>query len=436
MKQKLTTLLLAVLVLSSLLLTYQLWYGRHRYNLVDEEASERVFFELPRPLADTITPERILISKGDSYHLLRHGQECFALIWGELSSSLQALTRYEYRAKESLVEARPSLKVWFDPLLPVGSGTPWLHKDRYREISKLELWSDGEESWVVLQEPAGGDEMALKLSGQLVSIVQEAIPEGLDRYILLTSDLLGSLPAGQLTIKSELAVPLPPVVMPELYLKRENLDQDSLVDAFFVDRSLVRKIQEKTGAVIYTDGAKGLRIKQGVEFSDPVQEKSYTSLSYLSALSACSKYVCSYGGWPEELRLQKLVINSKDRMYRAYWKYYREGYPLVGANQAVSLAFSGSGLVEYCRLVHTFQPSNDKAYQVAPYLRAIEESVDIYHQLYGETAPLMLEAIDLVYAETGPSYQPVAVPAWLIQINGERIMLQAGDLSLLGGDGP
>ncbi len=436
MKQRLTTILLVLLVLSSLLLTYQLWYGRHRYDPIDEEGPERVFFELPRSLADTITPERILVKAGDGYHLLRHGQEHFVLIWGELSSALQALIEYDYRARESLEDNQPDLRIYFDPLLPVGSGTPWLGKDRYREISKLELWFGEEGTWIVLYETAGGDELALKLPGQVVPTVREAFSEELPHYELLTPEMLGPL-TDQLAIKGELAVPLPPIEMPELYLNKEILDQDSLVSAFFVDRSLVRKIQEKSGAVIYTDGAKGLRIRQGIEFSDPVQEKSLTNLSYLSILSACSKYICSYGGWPKELRLQKIIIKNGDRhpLYRAYWKYYRGGYPLVEADQAVSLAFSGSGLVEYCRVVHTIQPSSDTVCQITPYLQALEESIDIYYRRYGEAAPLILEAIDLVYAETGFPHQPEAVPAWLIQINEERIILKAGDLSPLEGDG-
>ncbi len=436
MKQRLTTLLLAVLVLSSLVLTYQLWYGRHRYDPVDQEVPERVFFEAPRSLADIITPERIIVETGNGCHLLRHGQECFTLVWDEFSRALQDLAGYDYRATESLEDARSVMKIIFDPLLPVGAGTPWLGNDRYREISMIELWSYEDESWAVLHEPRGG-EMALRLSGLPAAAIQGMIPEGLPDYGLLTPDLPGSLSAGRLALEGELYVPLSPVVIPEFNLQKEYLDWDRLVDAFFVDRGLVRKIQEKGGAVIYTDGTKGLRIKQGVGFSDPVQEKSFVAISYLSALSACSKYVCSYGGWPEELRLQKLSIDNKGRypLYQAYLKYYREGLPLVGANQALSLVFGGSGLVEYFRIVHLFQPSGNEVCEISSYSQAIEESVNVYCRQYGETEPLVLEEIDLVYAETGPSYQLVAVPAWLVQINGKRIMLHAGELSLLEGGG-
>ena len=180
---------------------------------------------------------------------------------------------------------------------------------------------------------------------------------GLNQYILLTPDLLDPS-EGQLDVKDGLFVPLPPVAMPELILKKEDLDQDRLVDAFFVERSLVRKIQEKTGAVIYTDGTKGLRIKQGVEFTDPVQEKSLASLSYLSALSACNKYICSYGGWPEGLRLQMLMVDNQERhpLCRAFGNVTVR-LPLIGTNQALSMIFNNNGLVEYCRLIFTIQPS-------------------------------------------------------------------------------
>ena len=329
MKQKLTTFLLALLVFSSLLLTYRLWYGHHPSRQVeplDEKVPEKVFFELPRPLEDTITPERILVESGDGdgFYLLRYGQENFNLAWEEISLALQALTKYEYRARESLGETGAGLKVWFNPPLPVGAGTPWLQEDRYRELAKLELWLDGEESWAILQEKSGGDAMALKLPGRLATLFGEAAFADSTPYILLAPELPDTVLSDRLSEGEELVVPLSPPVLPELVLVQENLDRESLVDAFFVDRNLVRKIQEKAGAVIYTDGTKGLRIKKGMEFSDPIREKSLTPLAYLSALNACNKYICSYGGWPAELRLKQLIIHSEDgyRVGRACWEYY------------------------------------------------------------------------------------------------------------------
>ena len=52
-----------------------------------------------------------------------------------------------------------------------------------------------------------------------------------------------------------------------------------------------------------------------------------------------------------------------------------------------------------------------------------EEAVAAYYQLHGRSS-LTLESIELAYMETGPFYQPVAKPVWLIDINGERILLQ------------
>ena len=61
MSERAKSVLLFLLVLLSILLTCQLWFGRQTAEEVAENGYEPVYFEEPRPLAQMLLPERISI---------------------------------------------------------------------------------------------------------------------------------------------------------------------------------------------------------------------------------------------------------------------------------------------------------------------------------------------------------------------------------------
>ncbi|HHY37474.1 MAG TPA: hypothetical protein GX507_00835 [Clostridia bacterium] len=80
---------------------------------------------------------------------------------------------------------------------------------------------------------------------------------------------------------------------------------ESMLRSFFIDLSVLRQIEEKDGAVIYTDGRRGLRVYPCgmIEYTAPPQSVNLVSAlsqrrpALLDALSLSAEFVNSHGGW-------------------------------------------------------------------------------------------------------------------------------------------
>lgn len=436
MKEQLKSILLALLVLLSLFLTYRLWYGENQNTEIVEDVYEIVFFEEPRTLAAMLTPERIWWNIPEGLYLLRPGNQLFHTVWDDVSLKLQQQRRYEYRSMDTVEDLEPCLRLLFDPLLPVGTGTPWLKGDRSRELREILIWCLEGEIWVSLREPGEAGETALVVSGELSSR-KESPGEGEHRHVLLRREILPPDLAAVVSWTEDIYVPAGETVIPPIYLKQELQEKDLLLKTFFVDRSLVRVIKERDGSVIYTDGEKGLRIGDGVEFSDPSRERNQSTHSYLSALGAASNYLCYYGGWPQGLRLESVTLNEAEqfqvlrRRCRVAWTSYSRGLPLLGRGPAAMVTFNDGGLVEYRRLVFQALGQAGDAVIAANVPEVLAAAVRLKRgQEEGGTMAKEhhLESVELAYVIKGPSYQLTAVPAWAVTLDGKRFLLHAAEL--------
>lgn len=449
MIEKFKSFLLAVLVILSLYLTYLLWYGEKPYEPIREEIYEQVFFKEPRPLSEAISPARILLLIGDAPYLLPRGGRHFRDAWQSVSLTLQQQSSYEYRAVEALAGRPPCLKIDFSPFLPVGAETPWLKDDRYRELEEIYFWRVDGQIWAALEEPGETAQTLLVLPSELAlslqnlqEVLQADLAEGdAHLYRLLSAELLPPELSAQLSIEEELFVPMITPIMEAVNLEAEKLDRERFLDTLFVNRSLVRLIHEKDGAVIYTDGEKGLRIGgEGLEYWDPRQQRRLVTLSYLAALNAANRFISNSGGWPAGLRLESLALvqgatfRSPLPSFRAEWMLYYEGYPITGGPAAAAVTLNDGGVLHYQRLIYHPVAAAGEEYKAAPAEKVLEAALLLFRQEKEEDPAgtgemVALEALDLVYVVTGLLTQPQALPVWSVRLNGMTFLLHVRDLA-------
>lgn len=437
MKERVKSLLLAFLVLLSLVLTYRLWYGQKTVEEINEDGYERVFFEEPRPLAQVITPRQILVHREGLSYRLREGEPDFRALWGGISGVLQERFYLDNRADDQVsAGSQPCLTLEFNPFLPVGPGSPWLKEAPYQELERIELRRLEEQFWIVTRESGSGADVVLKLPGEqgelLKGLLDGLPPAERIPYRPLTFGELGLELNVKINAADGIYVPDGEVSMDELILKQENLDQELLVKTFFVNRSLVRVIEERDGALIYTDGEKGLRLSRGLEYSHPQLEREPVTFAYLAALNTSSRLLGYYGGWPEALRLESLSRNEnalQQVTYRAQWRCYYEGYPILGIADATML-FNDGGLVEYRRSLYEPLNLSGNSLAVKSYREALEAAVNYLGEVKGIDETMVLEELSLAYRYNGSSFQPRAVPVWVIRLNGIELLFKASDLTL------
>ncbi len=433
------------LVLLSIFLTYQLWFGRKGTDTLTENDYEAVYFEGPRPLSQLLVPERIIVYQKELCYRVRPGDEDFALLWDELSQMLQEIVEpanLEYG--ESLPEGTGlCLVLQFNPALPLGRESPWLKSAPVGELSEIQIWRHDDRCWGVLQNVEGPPGLLLlpaKGGEQLVALIDQFDSAGRSPYECLGPGRFQVAPDAVISLAAPIYVPARIAEMKELVLRAETLDHELLLKTFFIKRNLVREIKERDGGYIYTDGEQGLRLGEGLDYSHPSLEQKPTSISYPAALLTAGKLLGYYGGWPEGLQLDLLVRESetgaKDGsrgIYNAQWRSYMDGFPLLGG-AGVAMSFYQGGLISYRRnLYHSLYTSGDQVI-VRSYREALAAAVDLLSSAGVEQ--YNLEQMDLAYYLIKNTLPARAVPVWFIRLSGREVILKAGELIPLEGCEP
>lgn len=429
MKERAKSVLLCLLVLCSLILTGQLWFGRHSEETMAEDSYEPAFFEETRPLEQMILPRRIYVFQEGRCYQARRGGPIFNLFWGELSGMLQEIGGPEYyHDKEGLPpEAELFLSLRFEPLLPLGPESIWLKDEHNGKLAGIQAWRFGERCWIELEEI--GSEVRLLL---LPPGWGEKLAEFHDRFTPQPSQACELLPEGMwkltaevtVSIDTPLYVPTAVQSMDRLSLKPESLDRELLLNTFFIDRHLVREIKEKDGSLIYTDGEQGLRLGSGLEYSHPRPGQKGTVPTYTAALLKAGKEISYHGGWPDNLYLEDFYEQEQGKDapggYGARWRSYHGGFPLMG-DSAVEMDYYHS-LQSYRRNLYEPVDQSGSRMKVRGYRQALKAAVLILET--EETAPLTLEEMDLGYYFTGSK----AIPVWVIRLGGRELLLKTDEL--------
>ena len=445
MSERGKSMLLITLVLLSLFLTHQLWFGIKALEEMSEDAYEPIFFEEPRPLEHVIAPRWILAHADLTPVLLQPGNPAYQSIWNEVSGLMQQVNGGEFRPAGEMAEQGLSLLTMsFSTPLPVGPGTPWFQDSVARELIGVTLNVEGDSLWIGLRAGEGA-EMRLDIPANQGLALQELISSlPLDEavpWLELNGAVLGEISDTEIVPAGLLYVPAVPVQAVDLVFSEEELDRELLLKTFFVDRSLVRVISERDGSLIFTDGEKGLRLSRGLAYSHPQLEQAQATQTYLSSLNSASRFLGYYGGWPSSLYLDRLEQQGKpgglEESFYARWRSYYNGSPIFGGIGA-EMIYNDSGMVEYKRrLVEILYPAG-APYPVLGYREAPPAALVVLHEKFGNagTEPLILEEAVLGYAPDPASRSSRLVPAWLFRISGIDLLIHAKDLSWLEGVAP
>ncbi len=450
MIEQFKAILLFILVALSLFLTYQLWYGQKPAELIADDVYEQVDMEKPRLPEEAIEPVNIVLSNEVGDFLFRKGDVYFDQLWEELSWLLKEFDS-DFSAEQNLPdeEALNCLTYYFSPFLPAGEDMPWLTGISKTSIEKIKFYCLDDSYWLVIDKSELEAEKIMLLTDEelegLRDLISAVSTENEIVYILLTTELISELFDRDIEIRMQLYVPDEEVFLDKLNLKAENFDRDLILKNFFVDYNLARIIEEKDGGLIYTDGEKGLRLTDvSLEYSYPRLEEGQTTLSYNDALHKCRNLISYYGGWPENLRLEKLTKSGRgwSIYYISAWMVYHEGYPIY-VRQPTRAFFNDLGLFHFTRSL--FYPEktddrtedkvliqDDKREPVAGWSEALQKAIKVFSDWsLGIEPRLRLEDINLGYVITGPKHAPEGIPAWFIKINGEEIFLEADTLKLI-----
>ncbi len=441
MKERLKSIILIVLVCSSLFLTYQLWYGQQPAELTaDEDIYERVIIEQPRPPEQIVFPEIIVIPVESGYYAFREGEQIYYKLWETLIEQLHsAFDRNPAGTVTGFPEEAPLLlRCYLSPLLPVGSESSLLPLLPESELARLDLKEGGETYWVRLftaeEEVLAEAKLTSAQSAALKELIGAAVAEERALHNLLTEDAAASASGLDVTVTGAIFLPQEQIELVRLPVKTETINREQLLKTFFVDSSLARSIEEKGGAVIYTDGERGLRLTTGgFEYSHPRLEEGEANQTVAEALNSSGALISYHGGWPAGLRLERIEQARLGRSvtYSTQWRMYYLGYPLYAA-KPTRIVFNDRGLIHFNRLIYNIQTINQdqaEARMTAGWQEALRAAVDISIAETGaQPEELKLEEFNHGYAIVAGVNELWAEPVWHLQLEGRRILLRADNL--------
>ncbi|NLI70492.1 MAG: hypothetical protein GX364_06495 [Firmicutes bacterium] len=435
------TVTLIILVITSLLLTAFLWYGPSpRHEEADLIVEAPFFLEEPRDEIQAVFPARIALPLSTGQYLVcRRGDDKARELWEQILFYLQGCNFTEER--EVLQKEDSLATIYFEPPFPWAAiAATTEQKDLI--VEKMQFFVDSGKLYLFLQGPHG--ELTLKMTEDiflpgLKDLKTAMAAEGGPRYNLLADARFADREfSDELQIQGEIYFSAEDFFLHEyIVLTREPVKTDAMLKAVFVNDKLARKIEEEDGTLIFTDGEKGLRISDYIEYTAPRLEKGVATLSYTRAIQKANEYLCYYGGWPEYLYLVHMsAARQGESTYCAGWALHVDGMPVLEEPGRTEITFNDRGLYHYKRSLYRTSDFSGRRVVAAPALQAITKAIE-----YCRNAADMDIAADLKLKDVYPAYRPSGVldesdikayPVWVVRINNLDIYLDLVDLSLSG----
>lgn len=416
MKERVKAVVLGILVLVSLILSYLLWFGAPSYEFSKPITSERIQFSNSRSLLEMIMPDRVIYTPEEGlYHIFRPGEDLYQVAFNTLRATLQEVESLQPASKEEGLEAWQGQGLCLEYQYPfpwpvlAGLESPPLDVKAFRF-----LW----ESEAVWLETVEGSYYKLGLPVSRFDLLQRIMEaEGLMAY---RKAVLSDLPAGMnVTFGRDIYLPLGELYLPTLQWEREKLDHSRLLKVFFIDMSLVRRIEEKDGAVIYTDGQKGVRIYSGGAVEYTMAGGRGRLLSGERALAMAGEIIALYGGWSSSLHLWVPPgIEFPGARHKLFFLSYVEGKPLVSPEGGISLSVTEMGAQTYFRQLLTPTAQALSAGATISASLALERALEYVAEERGLQTKIEITGFYPGYYHRQPlSEQKLILPAWFLEVD-------------------
>jgi len=379
MRETILSVLLVIVVGASLVLSGMVWFGSvgvnqyappvEYYQFVSEEGRSK-------DLSQLLTPSRLIVHLGGDRHTVfmptYAGYDTVLAAYTEALEQLDAagplaLEPATTEAIESLrggqgIEAALPLALpladWLSVWNHPAAAEQMPEADRLLETDRL-LFFWGQDAAAAgpraFMAVPGGAYLELPLAGQLDALRQEVANLARSQqmeYVALPTRLSG------LTVNDGIYVRKDAVYLAAIGIKPEEPDAEALARSFFRNWAVVRKVEERDGTVIFTDGQRVLRCypSGAIEFTQPPLPVAGTGRqappSALDVLQESGEFITFHRGWPTSCYPTGVVLPQDpggDVALAYSWRY--RGYPIVGVREAITMKLEGRHVTCYTRYV-------------------------------------------------------------------------------------
>lgn len=412
--------ILILMVGLSLFLSFAIWS-----RIPGEQSAEKEVREEKKvDIMTVVSPGKILIHLGNASHTLftpassfydktwSYSKKTLSTVWsgGKAAPTDLEADFFEQKTGLEVVFATPMPVSFVKRLFNIESGDEANFDNTM--LSSYSLIEDGG-LWAYLK---GSDGRYYKInkggdSGELSVLLKEVSESN--------PPLFATIPPSNahLKISRGIYVPLMTQVLPQYGVKYEKVINERLAAKFFDDISVARTIQEKDGAVIYTDGQRALRIYHDgtLEYSFPGVKEQKRNVSFYDALSTALDFISNHGGWPEGGFLSSYDISNQGlngNLYKFGFGIRINGCPIISDKEYLSVTVDGSQVKNYFRNMTGIDKPGKTAEMISP-IKAVDIAVS--------TKDIKsMEDIYLGYIMDKDEY----IPTWVIKSQGHDIIIR------------
>lgn len=369
MLERLKNTVLILLVVLSILFTGLIWTSQPQYDFIQSTAyQERELLGESRGLEELVRPRQIIFHLGEAKHAVAYPEmgpyrnvlENGLKEWDIFNITPKYLNRDQW---EELLTSRQGVEIEYPTGIPVDSLQRLLpiKEDLPKQLK------DVSSVWYYI-EPDSNNVVALLISKKHEQTFQAKTGLSADSFLakyVVQGESLTQYKAYHTTaVQTEV---IPASFFHLVYLPLENMHgnnfdffyrpitSEAMQQALFIDPSIVRRIQERDGAVLFTDGKRSMQVNrthEGMIYYDPFMGKTSSNES---TLYDAITFVNEHHGWTDRYYLES-IQNESDGTTFIFRKYFSR-YPIVSFQNsnlnmdysAITIKMVGGIITEYQR---------------------------------------------------------------------------------------
>lgn len=340
------TVLLNLLVLASFCLTAMLWSNQPKFQFIEPAQYTESKPVQEKQLEQLVTPESVVFHYGGDRHTKAVSTDGpYSMIVKEMSKWIFLdFTPYTLSNEKwgEIAREKMGVEVRFRSSVPLSVvGRLVTFRDDYdtkmKGIDRLWLYYEKDEDLVyaLFLSADEGEMMRSRTSISLKDLHDSYLATGnqMPEQIMkiVKPERAYSAMDGATPVWSMFYLPKNQGRMQQYRYSYETVSNERLIEAYFLDPSLVRQIMERDKAVIFTDGSRSIQLRseeQAMTFTDPAYQQRAQELSDEEKVQGAVTFINKHLGWLDDYHFERMKksYNEKDLIT---FRQYIGAYPLI-----------------------------------------------------------------------------------------------------------
>ncbi|MFY0544031.1 YycH family regulatory protein [Brevibacillus sp. H7] len=348
-KERVKTVLLYLLVLTSFFLTAMLWNNQPPFQPIEPAKYVKSKPVQTKQLEELVTPESVIFHYGEERHTRAFSTDAHYRLIKEEMAKWIFFEFYYYPLSEEkweeLTRDNLGLEIQFRSTVPMSilNQLFTFRDEKYEQLKGIDrLWLYYEEKEDLVYA------LFISTEDELVMRARTAIsPKDLRESYLRAANLL---PEQILkVVKNRQTHPTVGQDNPfwhVYYLPKDRLKMqqflynylpitdEELIEAYFLDRTLVRQIVERDNTTIFTDGSRSIQKRpdhQVITYTDPAFHQGNMDISEEEKLKGAVSFINKHLGWTDDYHFETIRKSYNDKDLITF-RQYIGAYPLVSTD--------------------------------------------------------------------------------------------------------